>query len=77
MADGLPVIAPPLTHLPTCDVFLAPSTIPGSACIDTKTKKKKQNQHYFTCCVCGLLLFKCSNLEVLGRIGDIDLQLYI
>ena len=26
-------LAPPRTDLPTCDVFLAPSTIPGSACM--------------------------------------------
>ena len=27
----------PLTRLPTCDVFLAPSTIPGSVCMRTHT----------------------------------------
>ena len=30
--------APPLTHLPTCDVFLAPSTIPGSVCMNINKK---------------------------------------
>ena len=30
--------APFLTDPPTCDVFLAPSTIPGSACMNIKKK---------------------------------------
>ena len=48
--------APPLAHLPTCDVFLAPSSIPGSVCMNIRKKKKKQS--YFTCCVgCS-----CSNI---------------
>ena len=31
-------LAPPRTHLPPCDVFLAPSTIPGSACMENMNK---------------------------------------
>ena len=49
--------APPLTHPPTCDVFLAPSTIPGSACMDIR----KQNQSHFTCSV----YCYCSNIVCL------------
>ena len=31
-------LAPPAHHLMSCDVFLAPSTIPGSACMITQNK---------------------------------------
>ena len=61
--------AAPLTHPPTCDVFLAPSTIPGSACMNTQQKN------------CAILravwaaILQVLYLALLGRIGDIGLQL--
>ena len=59
---------PPLTGLSNCDVFLAPSTIPGSACMDIK----KQTQHHFTRCVSCYCTVQILYLEFLGRIGDGD-----
>ena len=56
--------APPLSQQPTCDVFLAPSTIPGSVYMNIH----KENQRHFTCCMIA---------TVFGLIGDICLQLCI
>ena len=52
--------APPRTHLPHCHVFLAPSTIPGSACMRTQTNKTTK-----LCVLCGLLLIKICILNYL------------
>ena len=42
--------APARTHVLSCDVFLAPSTIPGSECMRTET-----NETTKLCMLCGLL----------------------
>ena len=51
--DNLHILpdAPLLTHPPSCDVFLAPSTIPGSACIH-EHKKAKPISFYVLCVGC-------------------------
>ena len=56
---------PRATHLPTCDIFLAPSTIPGSACMDTKKKPNVISRAVLVATV------QILYLELLGRIGDI------
>ena len=63
--------ASPLTHQPTCDVFLAPSTIPGSACMNIQQKTNVSLRAAWVATV------QILYLELLGRIGDIGLQLYI
>ncbi len=67
----LPCAQPLVPHQPTCDVFLAPSTIPGSACMNIKKKLNIILRAVWVATV------QILYLELLGRIGDIGLQLYI
>ena len=53
----LPSARAQITQLPDCDVFLAPSTIPGSASMRTQTNK---TMNFRVPCV--LELFKFCNL---------------
>ena len=56
---------PLLTHLPTCDLFLAPSTIPGSACVNIQQKNNVLLRAVWAATV-QILCF-----ELLGCFGDI------
>ena len=58
---------PPLAQQPTCDVFLAPSTIPGGVCMHIKRKP-------YPFLVLYVAAVQILHLELLGRIGDIGLQ---
>ena len=53
----LPSARTQIIQLPDCDVFLAPSTIPGSAFMRTKTNKTTKFR-----VPCVLELFECCNL---------------
>ena len=65
---------PARTHLPTCPIFLAPSTIPGSEYVLYNAVVL----FVYIFMMCGLLLVKfwILNCRVVGCIGDIGLQLY-
>ena len=51
--------APPLDRLPTCDVFLAPSTIPGSACMNINS----HNNNYYDLCAVWIAPVQILYLE--------------